>query len=82
MYPAIYASGKVVLEKKLGLGALSALAHLDVRDNNLRTLPQSLWHCHSLQTLNASSNVLSALPIPESTDMPLARSLVCMSIAD
>lgn len=64
------------------IGSLSALAHLDVRDNNLRTLPQSLWHCHSLQTLNASSNVLSALPIPESTDMPLARSLVCMSIAD
>ena len=46
------------------VGGLIELRFLDIRECNLKKLPQELWFCHHLDTLNVSSNLLETFPKP------------------
>ncbi|KAF9947301.1 cysteinyl-tRNA synthetase [Modicella reniformis] len=45
------------------IAQLDSLLHLDVHSNSLSELPASIWKC-SLESLNASSNILESFPFP------------------
>lgn len=56
------------------IGELQKLRVCLVYCNNLQALPDSIWRCSSLQTLNASSNLMTAFPLPSIKDDPLVAS--------
>ncbi|GMM29855.1 adenylate cyclase [Martiniozyma asiatica (nom. inval.)] len=46
------------------IGELGKLKYLDIHLNNVGRLPESIWKLKSLETFNASSNILEIFPDP------------------
>ena len=50
----------------LGIGKMQKLRTINVHNNNLKELPVDLWVCGSLESFNASSNLLDGMEDPPS----------------
>lgn len=76
-------AGNALSQLPESVGRLSKLVTLVLPNNNLRTVPATLWQCASLHSLNLSSNLLQSWPAPmESATSPLRTSLKRLRLAD
>jgi len=72
LFTNFYTASKVPIE----IGLLQNLKYLDLRYNQLKTLPATIRELQKLEYLDLSGNLLSTLPINDLRQMPNLKKLV------
>lgn len=80
----LHAHSNSIVDANLHFSYLTALTHLELHTNNIRSINGDIWNAPSLKVLNVSSNFLTSFPqAPISmTPLPLATSLEELLAAD
>ena len=53
-----------LIEIPTSIGSFKKLMYMDLRGNNLKSIPVEIWELESLEVLNLSSNLITGFPMP------------------